>query len=252
MAESDFVGNPPLGPADEDFASATMPLARWGARFFVVNEGGYQGPVPSTAMLCPGALRIRAGQPGDDAGYAWFDWGTVVDQSGPFVYQPVQGNFAIEVDVEVESTGLDPNYSGAGIVVRNPGQLNHFVYYNLSVRGDSQLATQVRLRDPSGTAGMGRSFTMDSPEVATAWRGRLLVCRIGGSFSFHRRLDDEASPQYEGATSGDLNFGTVLDVEVGLSAHWFEHDGTPFEGVFRTVRFHPVPPSHAACTALLE
>ncbi len=257
VAEDAFAAMPPLGPADERFTSPQVTLDRWGARFFVTNEGGYAGASPCKATLCPGELQLLAGEPNAIGAYAWYSSAATPDQSGPIIYQRITGDFAIEVDVEVTAMGAMPDYSGAGIIVRNPSSSYHFVYYSLAMRippseTEPVLSTQAVVRYPEGTLQGGHSSIPAGLVPASTTRGRLLLCRIGGAFSFHRRLANEDEPTVEEVTTADLGFDGVSELEVGFGAHWFRPAGAPFRGTFRHARFTLNPAGHAGCLALLE
>lgn len=251
VAESAFAATPPLGPVDESFTSPSATLSRWGARFFVQNEGLYTGVTPCIATLCPGELRILPGPPEGSSGYLWWHNPPFFDQSGPVVYQRVAGNFAIAVDVELELQGAMPARTGAGIVVRNPNTTNNYVYYSLAHR-DVGYSTQALVRIPGGPPGGGNTYWANPPTTTTALAGRLMVCMVDGYFAFYRRLTDDTKVESDGPTSAELGFSTLSEVEVGFSAHWFDESKAPSEGVFRNVRFYANPTSHEACKALLE
>src|SRR5690606_27153370 len=68
LSEDDFAGPAASSPEDDGFRSAGASLARWGARFFEVNEAGYLGSIPCSAELCDGGLRLVAGPPGNSEG----------------------------------------------------------------------------------------------------------------------------------------------------------------------------------------
>jgi hypothetical protein len=254
VAESDFAASPSLPAQADDFSSPTTTLSRWGARFFVVNEAGYTGSPPCSAELCAGALRLTPGAPGSSAGYFWHSsFGATQDQTGPIVYQRISGDFGFEVTVAIVPNG-DPTdlYSGAGIALRNPNAFNHYVHYGLG-KGDSDaIVTVGRYRYPSGSAGGGQTIVVESATPAAVTSGRLLLCRIGNSFSFHRRLTGEAAGSTDGTTSLDPGFTDVAEVEAGLSVHWFHGFEASFDGVFHDVRVHPGPATHQACRALLD
>jgi len=241
---------PGAEPIDDDFSDRQSTLDRWGARFFVENEGGYEGDTPCKATLCPGELHLQAGPPGAAGSYAW--WHLPNGQSGPVIYQHVGGNFAFEADVELAPTGLLTR-AGAGIVVRNPDISNHFIYYSMAYEAGSRAnspRTLARVRDPE----RGDSQQLGDPLLAATSRARLLICRVGGWFYLFRRLADDAGVvefhgDYRASTWG---FENVNVLEVGLSAHWFESNGNAIDGIFRTVRFHTPPANYDECAKLLN
>lgn len=253
VAEDAFAAMPPLGPADERFTSPQVTLDRWGARFFVTNEGMYTGTTPCVATLCPGELRILPGLPDGKSGYLWRHNPPFFDQSGPVVYQRVSGNFAIVVDVALEPRGPTLAQTGAGIVVRNHEVANNYVYYSLANR-DQGYTTQALARIPGGMPGGGETYIPQNaaPTATTSLRGQLMVCLVDGFFAFVRRFADDPQPVTDAVTNADLGFAGLQEVEVGLSVHWFDESKAPVEGVFRDVRFYPNPTSHEACKALLE
>ncbi|MEZ4445263.1 MAG: hypothetical protein R3B72_39690 [Polyangiaceae bacterium] len=253
VGEDAFNASPDATPSDDDFTSASATLARWGARFFVVNEGGYIGATHCSATLCDGVLRLRPGTPSTNKGYYWRSTlGNTQNQSGPIVYQRVSGDFALEVDVELLPNGSTiDDYTGASLVVRNPTAFNHYVSYSFG-RQATGLGTVGRLRHPGGI-GNGETIVLGDPTPTTATRGRLLLCRLGGEFSFHRSFDGDPGSSTDSTTvSLDIGFGDVPEVEVGLSVHWYQGMASSYDGLFRNPRFHPAPASHQACRALLD
>lgn len=239
-------------PHGDDFSNRQVTLDRWGARFFVENEGGYVGDTACKATLCPGELRLEAGPPGIGS-YAW--WHLPNGQSGPIIYQNVSGNFAFEADIELDPTGL-LSTAGAGLIVRDPEIDNHYIYYAFGHDDDSPAhvrQTAARVRDPN-RPGNSDSLPLGAPQEATSSRARLLVCRVGQWFALSRRLsgDDDVVETHGFFRASTWGFESVNVLEVGLSAHWYESDGNAIGGIFRNVRFHPAPESHADCAKLLN
>ena len=110
------------------------------------------------------------------------------------------------------------------------------------------LGTSVRWRQD---ASIKDDATTINFEASTSRMGRLLLCRIGGSFRYHRWLSDESSPVTPDTIS-EFAMASIDTLEVGLTASWYGGAGNGISARFDKVIFHTPPSSHAECDELFS
>jgi hypothetical protein len=247
VLEADFTGGSTV-PTSDSFEDVTATRATWRARFFEETLKGLRGSTDAT--VCDGRLTIVPPEPeelnGGTNGFFFY-----AGQGGPWVHQRISGDFAFEVDMESIYGAVDgqiDGYSGASIVIGHPSVDGYWQVFSLGSTADGIEGTYTTrlttVREPAG------SFHHELRAASEA-KGRLLACRIGGTFSFHRRLAEDEGPVTL-AHHGDPELSHVDPLDVGLTSTWWA--GTrmaSLEGRFTEARFHSPPATHQACAALL-
>lgn len=247
VQETDFFASGFSAKSDE-FDSAAESFARWDAAFFAQNAAGHVGS--STMSFCGGFIEIQPDAPVVTQPRSGFYWGEG-GQTAPMVFQRISGDFAIEVNVKAvqanddSANPADP-FSGAGIIAYDPVG-GGWVLHTLSVDQNDDIGTSVFIEAQGGTVG-SQVFPDQLKHEA-----RMVLCRTNGTFHTYRRIvgsmavDPTANP-------GTFGLDGVTDLQVGITAHWFQGGPLPesVKGRFEYVTFHPGVSNAAQCQALLQ
>jgi hypothetical protein len=204
------------------------------------------------------------------ANSGWFD--NIV---GPFLYKtvPAHTDFLVETAIRVlNAKNLDPwnLFNEAGLLIRdgnNPGEswikyhLGH-QHFDDGIQGRSVISTR---RNGGADQSISGVYVNRAGPNGTSARGQLRVCRIGATFHFLFRANDEASWTEECFTDSTAIYKTselepdftppaplrverlelVGEVQVGLSAGTGDPGQNSLKGEFDFVRFRT--PTLAEC-----
>jgi hypothetical protein len=204
------------------------------------------------------------------ANNGWFD-----NFVGPFLYKtvPAHTDFLVETALRVlNANNRDPwnLFNEAGLLIRdgnNPGE--SWIKYHLGhqhfeggIQGRSVISTR---RNGGADQSISGVYVNPAGPNGTSARGQLRVCRIGATFHFLFRTNDEASWTEECFTDSTAIYKTselepdftppaplrverlelVGEVQVGLSAGTGDPGQSSLKGEFDFVRFRT--PTLAEC-----
>lgn len=140
-------------------------------------------------------------------------------ETGPMLYQEVDGDFGFLIDFEVEYAQLLPSYSfnGAGIAVLDPTANNLEGEWLLA-----DLARQGMDVEPEyafgNSAWLWSGHVPENFQVSEEPRMQIALCRVGTYFSaYRRRRDMSVSDFFWGGDQGEF----APTVRVGFTAHVF-------------------------------
>lgn len=111
---------------------------------------------------------------------------------GPYVFQPIDGDFMMEAHVLAHRSGApeqapEQPYNSAGLLIRNPGS---------GPDSENWVLHHLGMHDPQGAGvGVERKITRNSNSdlmlTANDFSGRIRICRVGNEIALTRQLDDE-------------------------------------------------------------
>jgi regulation of enolase protein 1 (concanavalin A-like superfamily) len=149
------------------------------------------------------------------------------DQTGPFVYEYVSGDFMIETKVTSRqrndlSKQSNQTYSSGGLVIRDPSSIQgsmKWIVYNLGYQ-DGFFGTELKTTTPSTGFNLSSLIGTSSNSVwysnkvqDSSNQASLRTCRIGNEIRSYSRFDDKDAWLEQQYTSTTLKAGSGVAVQ---------------------------------------
>ena len=228
-------GGCPGGANDEFNDSCTA--ANWSEQHFTASAASWNIGQTFNGRL---TIAFSAGTP---AQTGWFE-----NNVGPLVYKQRSGNFIVMTHVHAgraDNRTLAPRraFNSAGLLVRNPASTTgsqNWIMHNIGNQAGNSHAGCPNAGMNVGIGSEAKNTVNSNSQLclnpATAFSGRIAICRNGASFHALRKLDGEATWT---ETNQFTNNNIPAAVEVGVMANAW---GVPADirAEFDYVRFYAV------------